>query len=165
MTYFYITGLISGISFAGFIGMWIAYRSTKKKLDGKDKTIKAFQEENQKFKEDNDKRIARYKTEGWHKISEKNDKNRYEWNVYFDLKKVSTSEDRKKSKFEVISITSGNTKEAEDCSPGTAYFEFYKDWFLKQTGEGWLSNSLVEWVIDLPKEAMREIKLRDLGIE
>jgi hypothetical protein len=32
------------------------------------------------------------------------------------------------------------------------------------TGDGWLSNSEVEWVIDLPPDAIRDKKLKELGI-
>jgi hypothetical protein len=145
--------------------MVIAYSRLKTKYNQLNSSSKKIIQENKSFKEDNDKRIARYKTTGWYKNSEKDDPNKYTWDVYIDLRKVSTSDNRKKSKFEVISITSGNVKDIQDCSEGSFYFEFYKDHFLKKTGDGWLSNSDVEWVIDLPKEALRDKKLKDLGIE
>lgn len=155
--YTYITGFIAGASLVAFIIIYIKYSSLKNSID-------SLKNENIKFKEDMDKRVARYKSYGWYKTSEKDDPNKYTWNVSYDLKKVSTSEDRVKSKFEVISITSENIKNIEDCSYGSTTFNFYKDYFIKQTGGGWLRNSDLEWVIDLPKDEVREQKLKELGI-
>ena len=163
--YFYFTGIFGGVFMTAFVAMIIAYTKLKVKYNKLNSSSEKIIQENKSFREDNDKRIARYKHSGWHKTTEKNDPKRYQWDVFFDLRKVSTSDDRKKSKFEVISITSGNAKDVQDCSEGSAYFEFYKEHFLKMTGDGWLSNNEVEWVIDLPKEVLRDKKLKDLGIE
>ena len=164
-TLIYISGFVTCASLMGFFIMWSSYLKVKKILNKKDDEVNKYKNENDKIKEDTDKRMARYKSSGWHKNKDKDDPNKYKWDVFFELRKVSVSDDRRKSRFEITNIISGNTKDPEDCSVGTSYFQFYKEWFVKQTGDGWLSNSEVEWVIDLPQDVLRDLKLRDLGIE
>ena len=162
--YFYLTGIIAGISISGFVAISVALFFLKKRHIKLSEKINKLTKENNTFKEDNDKRICRHTSKGWYKTKDKDDPNKYTWDVHYDLRKVSTSEDRRKSKFEIISITSGNIKDPEDCTLGSHYFVFYRDQFLKVTGDGWLSNSEVEWVIDLPPDAIRDKKLKELGI-
>ena len=162
--YFYLTGIIAGISASGFVAVSVAYSSLKRKHNKLSEKIDKLTRENNSFKEDNDKRLCRYTSEGWYKTKDKDVPNKYTWDIYYELRKVSTSEDRKRSKFEIVSITSGNTKDPEDCTLGSQYFVFYRDHFLKVTGDGWLHNTSVEWVIDLPTDAIRDKKLKELGI-
>ena len=158
----YFSGFITCLSLMGFFIMWASYLKVKIILDKKDDEVNKYKNENEKIKEDTDRRIGRYKKTGWHKVKDKDDPNKHIWSVTFDLRKVSVSDDRKKSKFEVIGISSENTN--DDLSPNGRDYLQYKEWFDKTKG-GWVHNSEIEWVIDLPQDVLRDLKLRDLGIQ
>ena len=160
----YFSGFITCLSLMGFFIMLASYLKVKRILNKKDDEVNKYKTENEKIKEDTDKRMARYKSSGWYKSKDGNDPNKKTWSVIYELRKVSVSEDRKKSRFEITNIISENT--SDDMSINGSTYLHYKEWFEKtKTGGGWLSNSEVEWVIDLPQDVLRDLKLRDLGIE
>jgi type II secretory pathway component PulC len=150
----YFSGIVTTISLFGLI----YYRNKFEKISVKFETLLKESSDviNEKKERESLKRLAKYTWTGFHYTSKPN----VNWDAVYELKEVAQSEDGKKSKFEVISVTSKNTDEKEDI-------EWYEDWFIKKTGGGWIetaNNSKLEWITTLSKSEMRNIKLNELGI-
>lgn len=105
------------------------------------------------------KRLAKFRTTGWHLVSESNNPKKKTWDVVFELREIAVSQDESKSKFEVISVISEGDIDSWNK-------EDYEKWFLKKTGGGWIStdNSNLEWITTMSKTEARDLKLKDLGI-
>jgi hypothetical protein len=158
MILFYISGFITALSFAGYLRYRSLYLKLKGVEDKKDETIASLLK--YKSERESKKRKAKLKTTGWHKSAEEDNPNRREWNVVFELKEVAQSaEDPNKYKFDVTAIFSEDTDDD---------YNFYKKWFLGNTGGGWIdtkNNKKFEWITTLTKEDIRDDKLSDLGID
>ena len=112
-----------------------------------------------------ERRVGNLIWDGWHKI----DKPSVKWETTFELKEVAMSEDETKSKFEVISIFSANTKD-ETWGLGE-----YSKHFYQKTNGGWINlNDLqngntdygkhwkFDWVITKSKADIRGQKIDDI---
>lgn len=153
----YVSGIVTSVSFIGLIYFRNRYLGIKNIYQSLETNYKNLLKE--KTERESLKRLAKYKTTGWHFTSETNDPNKKTWDVFFELKEVALSVDEKESKFEVISVTSMGEKD-------TWSKEDYTNWFLKKTGGGWIQNNSpnLEWITTMSKSEARDLKLKDLGI-
>ena len=150
----YFSGIITTLAVLGLF----YYRYKFKKVSGLYETLVELSTDTFKEKKDRDslKRMAKYTWKGFFYKKEPNTK----WDAIYELKEVAQSADGTKSKFEVISVTSQNIDEI-------GQEDWYKDWFVKKTGGGWITtsnNSELEWITTLSKEEERAIKLNQLGL-
>lgn len=113
----------------------------------------------QKLTIESDKRLATLQWGGWHKQNEPGKT----WSVTFELREIALSEDETRSKFEVLSAVSENTK---NDSWGT---KEYGDYFLKKTGGGWLDTKNLNfrsmkltWVTTISKAEARQKKIDEI---
>jgi hypothetical protein len=172
MMLFYISGIITGASVLGML--WYRYRfSTLKSEYDSILTINLSllnqNVELSKFREEKNsrKRRARLTTEGWYRSSDKDNKNKNEWDVIFELREVAQAvDDEHKYKFEIVGVFSERESVNHD---GVNEEEFYKKWFMSSTGGGWVDTKSTtrkfEWITIVSKSEAREDKLNDLGIQ
>ena len=153
----YTSGVITTVSVIGFVH----YRDKYKKLVFSSSYIEKEYSQliKEKKEKESSKRLAKYKTTGWHFTKDSSDPQKKTWDVYFELKEAAVSVDEKKIKFDVLSVVSQGDDDTWKQNQ-------YADWFYKKTGGGWLSidNTSLEWITTLSKSEARDIKLKELGI-
>jgi hypothetical protein len=150
----WISGILCGILGTISLTYFRKFKSVQSSLDLLSKEYSLIDKE--KRERESMKRLAKL-TMGYHyKVDTKKI-----WDVIFEMREIAVSEDEKKSKFEIISITSKNKdEETED------YKKFYLDLLLKETGGGWIDvdDKRLEWISTMSKSESRDLKLKDLGI-
>lgn len=153
----WISGIITTISLVLLNKYYNLYNKTKSNLD---MVVPLYQDMIKEKKEQESlKRLAKFKTTGWHLTKDKDDPKKKTWDVFFELREVASSVDESKSKFEVISVISEGTTDLWSETQ-------YNNWFIKNTGGGWIKvdNKNLEWITSLTKSESRDLKLKKLGL-
>lgn len=154
----YFSGIVTTLSIGAAIVFYYLFkdqRGLNEKLLLENDSLKKF-----KSSKESIKRLARFETQGWHFAKEADDPNKELWDVTFELRECAVSVDESEIKFEVVSVSSGNTNDGWGL-------DNYDKWFKSKYKGGWvkLDNPNLEWITTTSKMESRDTKLKDLGIE
>lgn len=163
--YFYLTGSIT--VFFAFLSWYYAknIKSLKVNINSLTKEKEKLISENKDLKAFKERRKSKQRKAFlvWSDIYELN-KPSVKWSVTFYLKEVSTSDSNPNLvQFEVESFFSNRDNE-------TLGLQDYTEFFMKKSNGGWIDtknfnfNQKFDWIVAESKDAIREDKLDELGI-